>query len=95
MEELTSLAILGTVAGATTMTLLIVQIIKGLLPAINTRLIVLIVALVLTQIPAFFIGADVQAHLIAVFNGLITTVSAMGTYEVTFKAGDEAKKAGG
>ena len=37
-------------------------------------------------------GSGLQLHLIALFNTFVVMTSAMGTYEVTFKKGDEAKK---
>jgi membrane protein required for beta-lactamase induction len=94
MDELTTLATLGTVAGAAAITLVIVQYIKPLLPKIDTRLMVLVIALLLTQVAAIFTGAgDLQVHLLAVLNAFVAATSAMGAYEVTLRKGDEAKKA--
>lgn len=94
MEELTALATLGTTVVAAAVTLMIVQFIKPMLPKIDTRLMVLIVAAILTQIGACFINlGDPQTHLLALLNAFAAATSAMGTYEVTLKKGDDAKKA--
>jgi uncharacterized membrane protein len=97
MEELTTLAVLATTVGSTLVTLAIVQAIKPLsfLQKVDTRLMVLIIALILTQIGAYFVGSGLEMHLIGFLNAFIVTGSAMGTYEVTLKKGDDAKKAGG
>lgn len=94
--ELTALATLATTTGATLVTLAIVQAIKPLsfLQKIDTRLMVLIIAMILTQIGAYFIGSGLEMHLIGLINGFVVTGSAMGAYEVTLRRGDDAKKAG-
>lgn len=94
MDVLTSLASLGTAAVAVTMTLIIVQYLKPLLPTFDTRLMCLAVAVVLTQIGAAFMGSGVEQHMMALLNAFIVATSAMGTYEITFKRSDAAKKAG-
>ena len=96
MDEITALAVLATTTGSTLVTLAIVQAIKPLsfLQKIDTRLMVLIIALVLTQVGAYFIGSGLEMHLIGFLNAFIVTGSAMGTYEVTLRKGDDAKKAG-
>lgn len=95
MDELTALATLATTTVATGLTLTIVQAIKPLsfLQKIDTRLMVLIIALILTQIGAYFIGSGVEMHLIGFLNAFVVTASAMGAYEATFRASDDAKKA--
>jgi uncharacterized membrane protein len=96
MDEIKTLSVLATTVGATLVTLAIVQAIKPLsfLQKIDTRLMVLIIALILTQVGAYFVGSGLEMHLIGLINAFIVTSSAMGTYEVTLKKGDEAKKAG-
>jgi len=95
MDELKALATLATTVGATAATLAIVQAIKPLsfLQKIDTRLMVLIIALVLTQVGAYFSGSGLELHLIGLINACVVTTSAMGTYEVTLKKGDDARKA--
>ena len=95
MDEITALAVLATTTGSTLVTLAIVQAIKPLsfLQKIDTRLMVLIIALILTQVGAYFVGSGLEMHLIGFLNAFIVTGSAMGTYEVTLKKGDDAKKA--
>ena len=95
MDDLTALAVLATTVGATAATLAIVQAIKPLsfLQKIDTRLMVLIIALILTQVGAAFSGGGLELHLIALINACVVTSSAMGTYEVTLKKGDDARKA--
>jgi len=93
MEDLQTLATLGTTVGAAAATLVIVQYVKPMLPKVDTRLMVLILAILFTQIFAIFTNAgDWPTHLIALINGFTAATSAMGTYEVTFKKSDVAKK---
>lgn len=94
MEEIQTLAVLGTTVGSTLVTLAIVQAIKPLwfLQKVDTRLMVLIIAMILTQVGAYFVGSGLEMHLIGLINGFIVTGSAMGTYEVTLRKGDDAKK---
>lgn len=93
MEDLQTLATLGTTVGAAGSTLMIVQYVKPMLPKLDTRLMVLILAVLLTQIAAIWVGEGGWAsHLIALINGFSAATSAMGAYEVTFKKSDVAKK---
>ncbi|MDD5061905.1 MAG: hypothetical protein PHN44_06480 [Candidatus Marinimicrobia bacterium] len=78
---------LGTFAGASAATLLIVQYFKGVIPkAIDTRLFAWIVALIiLLCVVAFTDRNNLSAYGIAVLNSVLVATSAMGGYEVTFQ----------
>lgn len=79
---------LGTMAGATAATLMIVQLIKAPLDTIwkiPTRLVVYLVALViLLAAQAFTGGVDAQTGALAAVNAVMVALSAYGSYEVTF-----------
>ena len=94
MDELLTLATLFSVPAAALVTLAIVQAIKPFkwLQSIDTRLIALIIAAILMQVGAYFMGSGLEMHLIALFNTFFTLTSAMGMYEMTFRKGDDAKK---
>lgn len=80
---------LGTVAGATAATLMIVQLIKAPLDRlwkIPTRLVVYLIALVLMLVAqAFTGGLTWESGLLAAVNAAVVALSAYGAYEVTFK----------
>ncbi len=84
---------LGTFAGASAATILIVQYFKGVIPkAIDTRLFAWIVALIiLLCVVAFTDRNNLSAYGIAVLNSVLVASSAMGGYEVTFKRLEEMK----
>lgn len=79
---------LGTMAGATAATLMIVQLIKAPLDRIwkiPTRLVVYLVALsILLAAQAFTKGLDAQGLALAAVNAAMVALSAYGSYEVTF-----------
>lgn len=88
---------LATIAGATTATLLIVQLLK--LPMdkiwkIPTRIIVYVIALALMLVAsAFTTGLTWSSAGLCVVNAVIVALAAMGAYELTFRAVDDKKKA--
>lgn len=94
MNEFLTWAILGTFAGATGITVLIVQFIKPLswLQKIDTRIIAYLTALVILVAATLVTGGTVTDIILAILNAFIVAAAAMGTYEVTFKPIDEAKK---
>jgi hypothetical protein len=92
MEDFMTWAGLLTVAGATAAVLLITQYIKPWLPKLDTRALVFILSILLTQGASFIIGTSWQEHIIMFLNAFVVATAAMGAYEVTFKKSDEAKK---
>ena len=94
MNDLATLAFLGTFAGAVAFTLLIVQYFKPLLPKLNTQLFAFLVALVImVGVTAAKVGS-ISDYGLAVINAVLVASSAMGAYQVTFAKSDAAKKAG-
>lgn len=87
---------LATIAGATTATLLIVQLLKlpmDKLWKIPTRIIVYVIALIIMIVAiAFTTGLTWSNAGLAAINAVIVALAAMGAYELTFKYTD-AKKA--
>lgn len=79
---------LGTMAGATAATLMIVQLIKAPLDRIwklPTRLVVYLVALtLLLAAQGFTAGLDAQGIALSAVNAAMVALSAYGSYEVTF-----------
>ena len=79
---------LGTIAGAAAATLLIVQLLKLPLDKvwkIPTRIVVYIIALILTILAkAFTGGITAEDALLAAVNAVIVALTAMGAYEITF-----------
>lgn len=79
---------LGTMAGATAATLMIVQLIKAPLDRIwkiPTRLVVYLVALMLLLLAqGFGQGLDAQGIALSAVNAVMVALSAYGSYEVTF-----------
>lgn len=84
---------LGTFAGATAATILIVQYFKGVIPkAIDTRLFAWVVALViLLCVVAFTDVNNLSSYGLAALNSVLVASSAMGGYEVTFKKLEEKR----
>lgn len=84
---------LGTIAGATAATLLIVQYSKVQLDKvwkIPTRLYVYVIALAILLVASVFTGGlTLEAALLAVMNAVMVSMSAYGAYEMTFKRADE------
>lgn len=80
---------LATIAGATVATLLIVQLLK--LPIdrvwkVPTRLIVYIIALVISLLAMLFTGGlTIESGVLAAINAVIIALAAMGAYEITFR----------
>lgn len=93
MDTLMTWTTLGTLAGATAAVLLIVQYLKPLLPKIDTRVLALVLAAVILEAATAIAGGTLQDHAVALLNAVLVATSAMGTYQVTFAAGDAAKKA--
>ena len=79
---------LGTMAGATAATLMIVQLIKAPLDRIwklPTRLVVYLVALtLLLAAQGFTAGLDAQGIALSAVNAVMVALSAYGSYEVMF-----------
>ena len=92
MNDLMNWTTLGTLAGATAAVLLITQYIKPLLPKIDTRLIVLGLAIVILEIATAVSGGATQDYILAILNAVLVASSAMGAYQVTFAPSDERKK---
>lgn len=93
MDEMMNWTSLGTLAGATAATLLIVQYLKPFLAKLDTRLFALIVAIVLMVATTAITGGTVEAYGLALLNGVLVASAAMGSYQVTFAPADVAKKA--
>lgn len=81
-------ATLGTIAGATAATLLIVQFIKAPLDKVGhipTRALVYIIAfLILLGAQAFTSGLTLAAVPLIFVNAFVVALAAMGSYEATF-----------
>ena len=88
---------LVTILGATAATLVIVQVFKFPLDKvwkIPTRFVVYFVALVIMETATYFTtGLDVSSALLNILNAFIVALAAYGSYELTFRATDEKKKA--
>ena len=84
---------LGTIAGATTATLLIVQYTKVQLDKvwkIPTRLYVYVIAATILLVATGFSGGlTLESALLALMNAVMVSMSAYGGYELTFKKGEE------
>ena len=82
-------ASLGTIAGATAATLMIVQLIKAPLDKvlkIPTRLVVYAIALIIMLLAQIFGGGlTAESAVLAAINAVMVALSAYGAYEVTFK----------
>ena len=80
---------LGTIAGATAWTVLLVQFIKAPLDKvwkIPTRIVVYVIALATMVLAHMFAGAySWQAAGLDAVNAVIVAMAAMGTYEMTYK----------
>lgn len=85
-----------TIGGATVAVLLIVQVLK--LPIdkvwkIPTRIVVYVFSLIILLLATHFTtGLTVSDGFLAAFNALIVTLAAMGSYELTFRKYDDARK---
>jgi len=92
-----SWAQLATVAGATTATLLIVQLLKLPLDKIwhiPTRIVAYVIALIIMLLAtAFTTGLTWSDVALTAVNAVIVALAAYGAYEITFKAADDKKKA--
>lgn len=86
---------LATIAGATTATLLIVQLLKLPLDKvwkIPTRIVAYVIALVLMIVAtAFTVGLTWSNAGLAAVNAVIVALAAMGAYEVTFHKLEDKK----
>jgi hypothetical protein len=92
MDPIT-IAQLLTVPGAIIAVLLIVQVVKPMLPKVNTRLMVLILSLLIVITANVLVGAVTPTEIfLAVLSAFSVTVGAMGAYDTTFKKLDDAKK---
>ena len=84
---------LGTMAGATAATLMIVQLIKAPLDKVwklPTRLVTYVAALViLLAAQGFTKGFDAQGIALAAVNAVMVALSAYGSYELTFARKDK------
>lgn len=80
---------LATIAGATTATLLIVQLLKLPLDKvwkIPTRIVAYVIALIIMIIAtAFTVGLTWSNAGLAAINAVIVALAAMGAYEMTFR----------
>ena len=80
---------LGTIAGATLATLLIVQLLKLPLDKvwkIPTRFVAYFIALIISLLAMVFTtGLTLQTGLLAAINAVIIALAAMGAYEITFR----------
>lgn len=80
---------LGTIAGATLATLLIVQLLKLPLDKvwkIPTRFVTYFIALVISLLAMIFTtGLTLQSGILAAINAVIIALAAMGAYEITFR----------
>ncbi len=88
---------LATIAGATTATLLIVQLLKLPLDKvwkIPTRIIAYVIALIIMLVAtAFTVGLTASNAGLAAINAVIVALAAMGAYELTFRKLDDKKAA--
>ena len=88
---------LATIAGATTATLLIVQLLKLPLDKvwkIPTRIIVYVIALIIMLVATgFTVGLTASNAGLAAINAVIVALAAMGAYEMTFRKLDNKKLA--
>ena len=88
---------LATIAGATTATLLIVQLLKLPLDKvwkIPTRIVAYVIALALMIVAtAFTVGLTWSNAGLAAVNAVIVALAAMGAYEVTFHKLEDKKPA--
>ena len=84
-------AYLGTLAGATAATLLIVQFTKAPLDKVwklPTRLLVYVIALIILLVAqAFTGGLTGESAMLAALNAVVVAMAAYGSYELTFNRG--------
>ena len=88
---------LATIAGATLATLLIVQLLKLPLDKvwkIPTRIVAYVIALIILLAATYFTaGLDWSSAGLCALNAVIVALSAMGSYELTFRKIDDKKAA--
>ena len=88
---------LATIAGATTATLLIVQLLKLPLDKvwkIPTRIVAYVIALIIMIVATCFtVGLTPSNAGLAAINAVIVALAAMGAYELTFRHVDDKKSA--
>ena len=79
---------LATIGGCAMMTMFIVQLVKAPMDKvwkIPTRIIVFLIALVIMLLATYFTqGLTVSNALLTVFNAVISALTAMGAYELSF-----------
>ena len=87
---------LVTILGATAATVVIVQVFKLPLDKIwkiPTRIVVYFIALIILELATYFTtGLDASSAILAVFNAFLVALAAYGSYELTFRKSDDAKK---
>ena len=92
MNDLFTLEYIGTYAGSVVAVTILTQVLKPLLLKINTRLICLVLALVIQIGVAVLTGSSLVGYFLAVVNAGAVTLGAMGTYDLTLKAGDDRRR---
>lgn len=89
---------LATIAGATLATMLVVQLLKlplGKVWKIPTRLIVYLIALIISLLATHFtVGLTWENGILTAVNAVIIGLAAMGAYEVTLKKLEKAEDPG-
>ena len=87
---------LATIAGAAAATLLIVQLLKLPLDRVwkvPTRIVAYIICLIIMILATqFTVGLSPNNILLAAINAVISTLAAMGAYEMTFARHDKEKR---
>ena len=87
---------LATVAGCAMMTMLIVQLLKLPLDKIwkiPTRIVVFFIALIIMLAATYFTkGLTTSTAILTIFNAVISALTAMGTYELTFAKLEKKKE---
>lgn len=93
MDQINSLGVLATNAGAIIVVTLIVQFTKTLIPkTLNTRLYVLLLSLLVLLAGTAAMNPTVEGFGLILVNMWIVAISCMGAYDLTFKSADVAKK---
>ena len=92
MEELFTLAYLGTYAGSVLAVTILTQVLKPLLQKIDTHLICLVIALIIQIGVAVITRVSVGEYFLAVINAGAVTLGAMGAYDLTFRSVDARKR---
>lgn len=96
MDAIT-LTYLLTIPGATAVVLLITQVLKRFIPqSFPTEGLVLILSVLIVVGAGFLAGSFTAVSIIlSVVNAFVVCLAAMGSYEKTFRASDDAKKLNG